>query len=214
MNINYPYIIEYIRNTISHNDEFLHELESYANKNNIPIVQLETAKLLSVLCRIKKPKCILEIGTAIGYSAILMARSSKGAKITTLEQDDKMIKFAKSNIKNANLENNITILEGPAEEVLDTLNGTFDLIFIDASKSHYMEFFDKSIKFLNADGIVVADNILFKGMIANDELVNKRDKTITKRMREYLDYICNHKDFETSIIPIGDGAAISVRIDN
>lgn len=209
MNINYPYITEYIRNTIAPNDELLQELENYAVKHNIPIVQLETAKLISVLCMIKKPKKILEIGTAIGYSSILMAKSINDVEVITIEQNDNLIEIANNNIRNANLSNTIKILEGSAQDVLKSIDETFDLVFIDAGKGHYMEFLNLCIDKLNDDGIIVSDNILYRGMVANDELIDKRDRTIVKRMREYLNYICNSDKLQTSIIPIGDGVAVS-----
>lgn len=211
-NINYDYITEYIRNTISPNDEFLTKLEEYANENNVPIVQPEVAKLMLTIGKIARPKKILEIGTAIGYSAILMSKVlDNGGTITTIERNPKMIELAKINIEKANLTNTINILEGDAEEILQTLNDSYDLIFIDAAKGQYLDFLNKCISLLKAGGILISDNILYQGMIATDQLVVRRKKTIVKRMREYLKYICNSEQFDTSIIPIGDGVALSYR---
>lgn len=215
MNINYPYITEYIRNTIAPNNGFLQGLENYAAEHNVPIIQPETARLLQVMCAIKKPKKILEIGTAIGYSSILMCQSlDNNCSIISIEKDVKVAEIAQKNIKDAGLDNSIDVYCGDAVSVLDSINESFDLIFIDASKSHYMEFLNKSLNKLNPNGIIISDNVLFKGMIANDKLVDKRNRTIVRKMREYLDYICNDKIFDTSIIPIGDGVAISIKIDN
>lgn len=214
--ITYDYITEYIRYTIAPNSEFLQELEEYAKENHVPIIQPEVAKLIGVLGQILKPKRILEIGTAIGYSAILMSGFLQdGGKITTIERYSKMIEEAKKNIEKAGLENTISILEGEAESILPTLNEEFDLIFLDAAKGQYLEFLNRCMKLLRPGGLLISDNILYKGMIAADNLVVRRKKTIVKRMRDYLRYICSHEQLETSIIPIGDGVALSYKtIDN
>lgn len=211
-NINYDYITEYIRDTIAPNKGLLLELESYAKENHVPIIQPEVAKLINVLGTLKKPKNILEIGTAIGYSAILMSGFlQKGGTITTIERYSKMVEIASENIERTGLTKTIKIIEGEAEEILPTLKDQYDLIFIDAAKGQYLEFFNHCVKLLKPDGLLISDNILYKGMIATNELVIRRKKTIVKRMRDYLKYICGLKDFETSIIPIGDGVAVSVK---
>lgn len=211
-NINYNYITEYIRNIITQNKGILKELEEYAQKSNIPIIQPEVAKFIQVIGKIKKPKKVLEIGTAVGYSSILMAGFLKdGGKIISIERHPKMVEQAKSNIKKAGLENSITVLEGEAQEILPKLTEKFDLIFIDASKGHYLEFFNYCIDLLNDNGVLISDNVLYKGMVASDDLVERRKKTIVKRMREYLNHICNHEQLDTSIIPIGDGIALSIK---
>lgn len=208
----YEYITEYIRQTIAHNNKLLQELENYAEENHVPIIQPEVAKLIGVAGQLLKPKKILEIGTAIGYSAILMSNFlQKDGKITTIERYSKMIEEAKKNIEKAGLEDTISILEGEAEEILPTLNEEYDLVFIDAAKGQYLEFLNICMKLLRPGGLLISDNILYKGMIATDNLVIRRKKTIVKRMRDYLKYICNHEQLETSIIPIGDGVALSFK---
>ncbi|MDX5684859.1 O-methyltransferase, partial [Clostridioides difficile] len=135
----------------------------------------------------------------------------KDADIITVERNEKMIEKAKENIKLAGFDNNITILEGDAEEKLSQVQGEFDLIFIDAAKGQYKLFFDLVIDKLKDGGLLVSDNILYKGMVAHDDFVVRRKKTIVKRMRKYLDYICNCDYLSTSLVPIGDGVALSYK---
>lgn len=209
--INREYIEDYIRTLLPHKGECLASFEEYALKNNVPIVHPEVAQLLRVLVKMNKPKRILEVGTAIGYSACVMASAMGEGEIVTIEKNDKMIELAKENISEMNFDEKISVVEGDAEDVLSNLEGMFDFIFLDASKGHYRDFFSKFIDKLNYGGVVVSDNILFKGMVASDELVIRRKKTIVKRMRDYLKYISNEESLETSVIPIGDGLAISYK---
>lgn len=208
----YDYINDYIRNTIRKSEGILKELEEFANKNHVPIVHPEVAKLLQVIGMIKRPSRILEIGTAIGYSSILLSEVLQpNGRIDTIERYELMIERAKNNIKRAGLENVINIIAGDALEVLKCLNKQYDLIFLDAAKGQYPEFLPECLRLLSPGGLLISDNILYKGMIANDELVVRRKKTIVKRLRNYLDMLCNSENLETSIIPIGDGVAISYR---
>ncbi|MDK2798447.1 MAG: hypothetical protein PWP27_27 [Clostridiales bacterium] len=214
-NINYGYITQYIRKIIPPNQGILNQMEEYAYENHVPIVQPEVARLIFVIAKIVNPTNILEIGTAIGYSAILLSNTLKpGGKIVTIERYEKMIKIAADNIKKANLENTITILEGDAEQILPTLEGQYDCIFIDAAKGQYMQFLPHCIRLLRSGGILISDNVLYKGMIATDTLVVRRKKTIVKRLRSYLDTISHHPQLESTIIPIGDGVAISYKKKN
>jgi predicted O-methyltransferase YrrM len=135
----------------------------------------------------------------------------KDAKIDTIDRYELMIERAKTNIKKANLENTINIIYGDATEVLKMLDKKYDMIFLDAAKGQYPEFLPQCIRLLNDGGVLISDNILYKGMIANDELVVRRKKTIVTRLRSYLDHICNSEQLETSIIPIGDGVALSYK---
>ncbi|WP_027621365.1 O-methyltransferase [Acetivibrio clariflavus] len=208
----YDYINDYIRNTIRKSEGILKELEEFANKNHVPIVHPEVAKLLQVIGMIKRPSRILEIGTAIGYSSILLSEVLQpNGRIDTIERYELMIERAKNNIKRAGLENVVNIIAGDALEVLKCLNKQYDLIFLDAAKGQYPEFLPECLRLLSPGGLLISDNILYKGMIANDELVVRRKKTIVKRLRNYLDMLCNSENLETSIIPIGDGVAISYK---
>lgn len=206
---------QYIRKTLIKSTGLLEELENYANENNVPIVHKEVAELLKVMLKIQKPKRILEVGCAIGYSSILFANALEGnCEITTVERNEDMIKVAKENIKKAGFENVITILEGDAVEKLNEVEGSFDMIFLDAAKGQYKLFYDMVIDKLKIDGVLISDNILYKGMVASDEYVIRRKKTIVKRMRNYLDYICSCNYLDTSLLPMGDGVAISYKKNN
>jgi predicted O-methyltransferase YrrM len=208
----YDYINEYIRNTISQDTGVLAELRQFAEENHVPIVHPEVARLLTVLGAMHKPKRILEIGTAIGYSAILFSGIlQKDGRIDTIDRDEQMIEKAKKNIKKAKLGNIINVITGDATEVLRQLDRKYDLIFLDAAKGQYPEFLPECIRLLDYGGILISDNILYKGMVASDELVVRRKKTIVTRLRTYLDMICNTEALETSIIPIGDGVALSFK---
>ena len=203
---------EYIRTTLKDKEGILRELEIYAKENNVPIVHKEVSELLKVLLKVNRPKNILEVGCAIGYSSILFATTvGDDVKITTIERNEDMIERAKENIQRAGFENNITILEGDAEELLSKVEGEFDMIFLDAAKGQYKLFYDMVIDKLKIGGILISDNILYKGMVAHDDFVVRRKKTIVKRMRNYLDYICNCDYLSTSLIPIGDGVALSYK---
>lgn len=203
---------DYIRNTLKDKEGLLRELEIYAKENNVPIVHKEVSDLLKVLLKVQRPKKILEVGCAIGYSSILFASSLDGeVEIITVERNEKMIEKAKENIERAGFEDKITILEGDAEELLKTVDGEFDMIFLDAAKGQYKLFYDMVIDKLKVNGLLISDNILYKGMVAHDDFVIRRKKTIVKRMRNYLDYISNCNYLDTSLIPIGDGVALSYK---
>jgi predicted O-methyltransferase YrrM len=208
----YDYINDYIRNTLKKSEGLLKELEDFAKENHVPIVHPEVAKLLQVVGMTKKPKRILELGTAIGYSSILLSGILQpDGKIDTIERYELMVERAKGNIKKAGLEDVINIIVGDAMEVLKCLNKQYDLIFLDAAKGQYPEFLPECLRLLSPGGLLISDNILYKGMIASDDLVVRRKKTIVKRLRSYLDMLCSSDDLETSIIPIGDGVAISYK---
>ena len=203
---------DYIRHTLKDADGLLKELEVFAEENSVPIVHKEVSDLLKVLLKMQKPQRILEVGCAIGYSSILFETTCEdNVDITTCERNPVMIERAKENIKRAGFENNIRILEGDAVEQLKNVEGEFDMIFLDAAKGQYKLFYDLVIDKLKVGGVLISDNILYKGMIASDDLVVRRKKTIVKRMRNYLDYICNCDYLTTSLLPMGDGVAISYK---
>ncbi|KGI42473.1 O-methyltransferase [Clostridium tetani] len=210
-NITYDYMEEYIRGLIKDEDDFLKELEEFAKENSVPIIHKEVGRFLEVLINIKKPKRILELGTAIGYSAILMEKASQGkSSITTIERDRDMVALANENIKKSGYEEKIKIVEGDCLEVLSKIDEKFDLIFMDAGKGHYNHFFPECLRLLGGNGIIVGDNVLFRGMVASDHLVKRRKITIVKRMRKFLDMV-SQEEFLTSIIPMGDGLALITR---
>ena len=164
------------------------------------------------MINIKKPQNILELGTAIGYSAILMNLASNGnSKITTIERDKLMVEHARNNFRKYGMENKINIIQGDCIEILEKLDEKFDFIFIDASKGHYNHFLPHCLRLLNNHGIIVADNVLFRGMVASKELVVRRKITIVKRMKSYLNLVSKDETLITSVIPMGDGVAITSR---
>lgn len=208
----YDYMEEYIRGLIPEKSGLLKELEDYAKENSVPIVHKEVANFLEFMISVKKPKKILELGTAIGYSSIFMSLSSnKECDITTIERDEKMITIAKNNIEKYGFKDKIKIIEGDCLEILKNLDDKYDIIFMDAGKGHYNEFLPYCLKLLNKEGIIIADNVLFRGMVASDKLVIRRKITIVKRMRKYMDMISDRDNFVTSVIPMGDGIAITKR---
>ncbi|MCY6372324.1 O-methyltransferase [Clostridium ganghwense] len=210
--IAHDYMTDYIRELIPQEEGILKKLEEFAEENRVPIVQKEVANFLKFMINMQKPKKILELGTAIGYSSILMYLSSKSiSRITTIERDKKMIQIAEENIKKYGFENNINILEGECLEVLEKLEDEYDMIFMDAGKGHYNHFLPHCLRLLKKDGVIIADNVLFRGMVASDELVKRRKITIVKRMRSYLDLVSKDKELITSVIPMGDGIAVTTR---
>lgn len=210
--ITYDYMEEYIRSLIPDRDGTLKEIEDFARENGVPIVQKESGVFLEFMTSMKKPKKILELGTAVGFSSILMYEAAgTEPDIVTIERDESMIELANMNLEKFNLSNKIKIEQGDCLEVLEKLNEPFDLIFMDAGKGHYNHFLPHCLRLLSQDGIIVADNVLFRGMVANDELVKRRKITIVKRMRTYLDLVTQDENLITSVIPMGDGIAVTKR---
>ena len=210
--ITYDYMEDYIGGLIPERTGTLKEIEDFARENGVPIVQKETGVFLEFMTSMKKPKKILELGTAVGFSSILMYESA-GVEpdIVTIERDEKMIEMAKINLDRFNLRDKIKIEQGDCLEVLERLDDKFDLIFMDAGKGHYNHFLPHCLRLLKDDGIIVADNVLFRGMVASQELVKRRKITIVKRMRTYLDLVTQDESLITSVIPMGDGIAVTKR---
>ncbi len=210
--INFDYITRYIRRTLKKSEGLLLEMEDFAKENQVPISQPESIKLNELLIKLGNVKKVLEVGTAIGYSAIRMALSG-AEEVHTIEIHQPAAKCAREYIERAGLSDKITVYEGDAKDILPTLNGGYDFVFIDAAKGQYGEFFKQGMRLLKKGGILVSDNILYKGMTATDELVQHRKITIVKRLREYVDMLCNHPKLDTDILPLGDGVAISVKCE-
>lgn len=211
-NINNDYIEEYIRELLPEREDKFQAMEKYAQENHIPIIEPEVAQFLIVQLKALKPKKILEIGTAIGYSSLVFAKALDGAcNITTIERRKDMINIALENIIDLGYKENIDIIEGQAEDILANLNEKYDLIFIDAAKGQYLEFFNQALKLLNPKGMIISDNVLFRGMVASDELVIRRKITIVKRLREFLKYINEIEGYSSAILPIGDGLALTYK---
>lgn len=206
-------IVSYIHSLEKSNGEVCDEIEEFAHQTNVPIIRKEMESFLRVLIEIKRPERILELGTAIGYSAILMANSMpENCRITTIENYDKRIPIAKENFKRADVENRVELLEGDALEILKNIKEPYDFIFMDAAKAQYPVYLKEIMRFLPVGGILIADNVLQDGeLVESRYAVERRNRTIHSRMREYLYDVKNMKELETTIIPIGDGITLSVR---
>lgn len=205
---------EYLDSLIPKRSEFLTELRKISSltESYAPIVQKQTEQLLITMLKLKKPRRVLEIGSAVGYSAILMADNlPKESSIITVERYKKHADIAVDNIFKAGYEGKIRLIEGEAAEVLHWLDGPFDFVFLDAAKGQYIEFLPDILRLLESGGVIFSDNILFKGMLEDEEKVVRRKITIVKRLKMYLEEIMNNENLTTSIIPIGDGVAISVK---
>ena len=204
----------YINSLSTGNGDFLDELEERAIKDHVPIIRKEMQSLLKVLLQMKTPKRILEVGTAVGFSTILMCQNTPpGTYVTTIEKYEKRIPLAKDNFKKAGVQERIIFWEGDASEILKELKGSFDFIFMDAAKGQYIHFLPDIMRLLEPDGILVSDNVLQEGnLIESHFLVERRDRTIYKRMREYLYELTHHPDLTTTILPVGDGVSLSVKI--
>lgn len=208
----YPYITEYLRKEIPPKKGILAELEEYAEKKSVPIVQPETAQLLSVLTEIKHPERILEVGCAIGYSAILMSEGlAEGGTVTTIEWDADMAEIARNNIKKAGLDEVIHVINNDAKEVIPTLTSEYDIIFLDGPKAHYIYMMNDCIRLLKKGGILIADNVLYKGMTADDNHVIRRKITIVKRLRRFIQAQMQRDELKTVILPLGDGVTVAVK---
>lgn len=206
-------IIAFINSFEKDNTGICREIESYALENHVPIIRKEMESFLKVILTIKNPKNILEIGAGTGYSSILMSNFiSENSRIVTIENYKKRIPIAKNNIIKAGKEEMIKLMEGDAKEVLPQLNETFDLAFMDAAKGQYINFLPEVLRLLQPGGVLISDNVLQEGDVIESRFaVGRRNRTIHSRMREYLYKIKNHPELETSIIPLGDGIAVSVR---
>ena len=190
-------------------------IEQVARNTYVPIVRKEMASFLKVLMAIIKPRNILEIGTAIGYSSILMGENTPSdTQITTIENYDVRIPIARENFKRAGLSDKITLIEGDANEVLKTLEGEYDFIFMDAAKAQYIVILPEIMRLLKNGGVLVTDNVLQEGDIIESRYgVTRRNRTIYDRMREYLYAVTHSEELTSTILPIGDGITISVKKD-
>lgn len=205
--------VSYMNSLNTGNDALLTRIEKEADRDLVPIIRTETQQFLKTLLSMHKPAAILEVGTAIGFSSILMARNNPvSCKITTIENYAKRIPVAKQNIEEAGLSEVISLIEGDAAEVLKELIGPFDFIFMDAAKGQYINFYPEVKRLLCSGGVLVSDNVLQDGDIIQSRFaVTRRNRTIHKRMREYLYELTHDEMFTTSILPLGDGVTVSVK---
>jgi predicted O-methyltransferase YrrM len=205
----------YLRTLLPETKEWATKMEQAARKNHIPVMDPVSMHFLTQLIQVQKPVAILEIGSAIGYSALRMAEACPETKVTTIEKDEKRYRQAVENIKSLQMDHQIEIIYGDALEVLSKLpNETFQMIFIDATKGQYKRFFELSHPLLKNNGIILSDNVLFRGYVANPELTeDTRHKKMVKKLQEYNQFITGHPHYSTSIVPVGDGVAISIKTE-
>lgn len=206
-------MVTFINSFDTGNTEILDAIEKEALDTYVPIIRKEMQSFLKLLLAMQKPMKILEVGTAVGFSAILMAEYGPAdCEITTIENYDKRIPIARENFVRAKKERQITLLEGDAQEILPTLQGAFDLIFMDAAKGQYINFMPEVLRLLKKDGVLVSDNVLQEGDIVESHyVVERRNRTIYKRMREYIYELTHNEQLVTAILPVGDGITVSVK---
>ncbi|MBM7584778.1 putative O-methyltransferase YrrM [Bacillus pakistanensis] len=202
---------DYIESLILTRSELVTEMEKYAANHNIPIMELAGIETMLQMLRIQQPKRILEIGTAIGYSAIRMVEAVPQLEVITIERDFERLEKAKKNLSRFHNSSRIKVIHGDALEVVEKIEayGPYDALFIDAAKGQYQKFFELYTPFLSKKGVVYSDNVLFKGMVAEEEIDNKRISKMVNKLKDYNQWLMNHKDFQTAILPVGDGLAVS-----
>jgi predicted O-methyltransferase YrrM len=206
-------LVTYINSLDTGNTPVLDAIEKEALDSYVPIIRKEMQSFLKLLLALKRPKRILEVGAAVGFSSILMAEYGPAdCEIVTIENYDKRIPLAKANFARAGKEKQITLLEGDAMDILPTLEGTFDLIFMDAAKGQYIHFMPEILRLLASGGVLVSDNVLQDGdIIESHFIVERRNRTIYKRMREYLYELTHNEELVTAVLPVGDGITVSCR---
>ncbi|MGD9568522.1 MAG: O-methyltransferase [Sedimentibacter sp.] len=210
-NINREYIDIYINSLINDENEKLENFRMECEKRELPIIHKEVGQYIKLVINQLNAKSIIEVGTNVGYSSIFMSHAMNNqGKVVTMERSEKFYQEALNNIKCFNLGNNIEVHFGDATEILDEIKGNFDIAFIDAAKSYYKTFFDKCASKMKAGGIILSDNVLYQGMIATDKLVVRRKKTLVRNLRNYLEYISNDERYITSVLPLGDGLAVTL----
>lgn len=211
--ITYQYIRDYLMAIEPDDDIIIRTIRKEALNDNVPIIKSEVKNLLRWILGTYRPDKILEIGTAVAYSSIIMSDFiNEDGYITTIERSEDMIKKAKENIKKADKENVITLLEGDAGDILTSIDDTFDIIFMDAAKGQYLTFLPECHRLLKKGGILICDNVLQNGTVAKSRFsVPRRQRTIHCRMREFLWELNHNKDFQTSILPIADGVTLSYK---
>ncbi|WP_228275786.1 O-methyltransferase [Gracilibacillus oryzae] len=207
-----PNVLSYLVNLNQKNEQWIRELEDEAIENHVPIMDKIGIAFLEQIIRIKQPENILEIGAAIGYSSLRMAYAYKHTKIVTIERDQAMYERATHHIAERKKEDQIDVIFGDALDVAETVEqkAPYDLIFIDAAKGQYQKFFTMYEKMLSPDGMIVTDNVLFRGLVADHRDASKRMQKLAEKINSYNKWLTDHGSYHTTILPVGDGIAISV----
>ena len=188
------------------------KVRSRAKEMGLPIIRSTVANFLDIIVRISSARSILEIGTSIGYSTMVLLKAMEGkGRVVTIEIDEKMLNLAKQNFEKAGLSQMVTPLLGDAGEILHYMEGQYDIIFIDGPKGQYLNYLQDCLRLLKPGGLLICDDVLFYGMVADDKLVNKRKSTIVKRMRKFLKVITSHPQLSTIILPLGEGLSVSYK---
>ncbi len=209
-------ITDYIRSLEKDRSPLLGEIGKEARQKGVPVIREETASFLQAMTASVRPKDILEVGTAVGYSALLMAAvMPSDCRITTIEKYEKRIPEARKNFEKAGETDRITLLEGDAQEILEGLDRPFDLVFLDAAKGQYLVWLPRLLELMRPGGMLISDNVLQDGdIIESRYAVERRNRTIHTRMRDYLYELKHSECLLTSIVPIGDGIAVSILISS
>lgn len=212
--IDFERISSFIKSFLKDDEGYLGDIYKKAKADKVPVMRQETKEFLKTQLLIKKPVNVLEIGTAVGYSSLYMSKYlSDDAKITTIELDEDRVQIARENISRLSKADSITVIQGDAYEVLKTLEDeAYDFVFVDAAKGQYINYFENVIRVTKKDGIILSDNILQDGEIIESHfVVEKRNRTIHDRMREYVYVLCNDDRIESAVLSVGDGLAVSVK---
>lgn len=209
--ITYDHITEYLHALRRERQGELAEKEKLWRSAGLPIAEPEVGDLIEIMCRLKQPSKILEIGACVCFSALLMSQTVPDAEITTIERNPVMIKDAKENLEYFDKNKKITLLEGDAAKILPELSGPYDLIFLDAAKGQYPTYFPEIKRLLSSGGIFISDNVLFNGYVAKGAPDRHRNKTIVVRLDEYLKMLEADTDFKTVLLPISDGVTLSIK---
>lgn len=204
-------VIDYIESIVLDRSDLLQEMEAYAEENGVPIMELVGIEALLGMLRIQQPKRILEVGTAIGYSALRMAEALPDTTIVTLERDEERYEKAQEFLGRSSARDRVITLLGDALELQEDVkqHGPYEAVFIDAAKGQYRKFFDSYSEMLTPEGVVYSDNVLFKGLVAEEVVEQKRIRNMVKKLQDYNKWLMDHPKYDTSILPVGDGVAIS-----
>lgn len=184
-------------------------IKEKALNTHVPILQDASLEFIELILSLRKPKKILEVGTAVGYSALCFSSHlESGGKITTIELNEEMVRIARENIKDNNMEDVINVIHGDAYEVMQTLNDKYDVVFIDAAKGQYLKYLEEAMRLTTSGSVIIADNVLFKGRVLGDYNEHKH-RTAVNRLREYIKTVKEDERLDTAIVDVGDGIAIS-----
>jgi predicted O-methyltransferase YrrM len=204
-------IQQYISLLIPKRSDIFQRMEKDAEENNVPIMEATGMEALLQVLRIGQPRSILEVGTAIGYSALRMADAVPNSRIVTIERDEERYRKAEKYIEMAGKKEQIHLIKGDALEVEDIIKdlGPYDAIFIDAAKGQYKRFFEIYSNYLSDNGLIITDNVLFKGLVCEPQIENRRVRSLVKKINDFNEWIMSHPEYDTVIVPVGDGVAIS-----